>query len=288
MINIGTYNELKIQRQTSFGLYLADEAGEEVLLPNKYCPENFELNDPIRVFVYLDSTEKKVATNIVPKITLNEFAFLKVNDVTTVGAFMDWGLEKDLLVPYREQNQKMEVGRWYLVYLELDTKTDRLYASNRIERVLQNEVMELSIGDEVDLIIYKKTDLGYKAIVNNKHKGLIFKNEIFKEINIGDRLKGFVKKIRDDNKLDITLQAPGFEKSIDSNTELIIQILIKNEGFIAVTDKSSPEEIYKEFGISKKAFKKAIGGLYKKAKIIIEDDGIKMIQKPEELSGNES
>ncbi len=281
MINIGTYNELKIQRQTSFGLYLADEAGEEVLLPNKYCPENFELNDPIRVFVYLDSTEKKVATNIVPKITLNEFAFLKVNDVTTVGAFMDWGLEKDLLVPYREQNQKMEVGRWYLVYLELDTKTDRLYASNRIERVLQNEVMELSEGDEVDLIIYKKTDLGYKAIVNNKHKGLIFKNEIFKEINIGDRLKGFVKKIRDDNKLDITLQAPGFEKSIDSNTELIIEILIKNEGFIAVTDKSSPEEIYKEFGISKKAFKKAIGGLYKKA-------GIKMIQKPEELSGNES
>lgn len=288
MIDIGKYNELKIQRQTSFGLYLSDETGEEVLLPNKYCPENFELNDPIRVFVYLDSTEKKVATNIIPKITLNEFAFLKVNAVTTVGAFLDWGLEKDLLVPYREQNQKMEAGRWYLVYLELDTKTDRLYASNRIERVLQNEVMELDEGDEVDLIIYKKTDLGFKAIVNNKHKGLIFKNEIFKEIKIGDRLKGFVKKIRDDNKLDITLQAPGFEKSIDSNTELIIQLLVKNEGFIAVTDKSSPEEIYKEFGISKKAFKKAIGGLYKKGKIIIEDDGIKLIQKPEELSDNES
>lgn len=279
MIEIGRSNELRILRNTSVGLYLGDESGEEVLLPNKYCPEKFELQDKIEVFVYHDHEERKVATKIKPKILLNEFELLQVTAVTNVGAFMDWGLEKDLLVPFREQRHKMQEGKWYIVYLDVDRKTDRLYASNRIDDFLQNRVLTVERGEEVSLFVFQKTDLGFSVIVNNIHKGLLFRNEIFKELNIGDKIIGFVKNIREDNKLDISIQRIGYENFNDCNSELIFHKLVENEGFLPVTDKSSPEEIRRQFGISKKAFKKSIGALYKQRKITILPEGIKSIKE---------
>lgn len=279
MIEIGRSNELRILRNTSVGLYLGDESGEEVLLPNKYCPEKFELEDKIEVFVYHDHEERKVATKIKPKILLNEFELLQVTAVTNVGAFMDWGLEKDLLVPFREQRHKMQEGKWYIVYLDVDRKTDRLYASSRIDDILQNRVLTVERGEEVSLLIFQKTDLGFSVIVNNIHKGLLFRNEIFKELNIGDKIIGFVKNIREDNKLDISIQRIGYENFNDCNSELIFHKLVENEGFLPVTDKSSPEEIRRQFGISKKAFKKSIGALYKQRKITILPEGIKSIKE---------
>ncbi|HCR53148.1 MAG TPA: GntR family transcriptional regulator [Cytophagales bacterium] len=278
MIEIGKFNELEILRHTSVGLYLGDNTGEDVLLPNKYCPENVEQGDKIRVFVYRDHEERKVATNLTPKIALNDFARLKVTATTNVGAFLDWGLEKDLMVPFNEQQHKMEEGQWYLVYLNIDKKTDRLYASSKIDKFLQNESLTVAVGDEVDIIVMQKTDLGYSVVVNKVHKGLVFENEIFKPIKVGDRLKGFVKKIREDNKIDISLQPIGYDKFNDPNCEIIQNKLLKSKGFIPITDNSSPEKIYAAFGMSKKAFKKAIGALYKQRKISITPEGIQSNQ----------
>lgn len=277
MIEIGKYNELTILRETSVGLYLGDETGEDVLLPNKYCPEEFNLEDKITVFVYLDYAERKIATNLTPKVLLNEFSLLRVTAIETVGAFMDWGLEKDLMVPFKEQRQRMHVDRWYIVYLDLDTETDRLYASNRIEKHLQNEQLTVEPGEKVDVLVYHKTDLGFSVIVNNKHKGLVYNNEIFQELNIGDKLKGFVKNIREENKLDISLQPIGYTNYNDANTQLVYQTLLDSEGHLDITDKSSPDEIHALFGMSKKAFKKALGALYKDRKIEIKPGGIKLI-----------
>jgi len=277
VIEIGKYNELTILRETSVGLYLGDESGEDVLLPNKYCPEKYELEDKISVFVYLDYAERKIATNITPKVLLNEFSLLRVTAIETVGAFMDWGLEKDLMVPFKEQRQRMSIDRWYIVYLDLDTDTDRLFASNRIEKHLQNENLNVEVGDEVDILIYHKTDLGFTVIVNHAHKGLVYNNEVFKELNIGDKLKGFVKNIREENKLDISLQPIGYVNYNDTNTQLVYQALVDADGILEITDKSSPEEIHAQFGISKKAFKKALGALYKDRKIEIKPEGIRLV-----------
>lgn len=277
MIEQGKEIELKIAKRATFGLYLADDSGEEVLLPKKYCAEEMKPGDTTKVFVYKDSEGRKVATTLAPKIFIHEFALLKVTAVTGVGAFLDWGLEKELMVPFREQKQKMEEGRWYIVYLDLDKKSDRLYASNRVERFLENDQISVKEGEEVALLVLQKTDLGYSVIINHKHKGLIFDNEIFQEIRVGDRLKGYVKKIRDDQKIDISIQAIGFRNVNDSNSELIYKTLIENNGFLAITDKSSPDDIYTQFGISKKAFKKSLGALYKQKKVDIQSDGIKLI-----------
>ena len=278
MIPIGQHQDLTILRHTTVGLFLGDEDGDEdVLLPNKYCPENFEIGDKLNVFVYRDHEERIIATNLKPKILLHQFAFLRVTSVSNVGAFMDWGLEKELLVPFREQRLKMEEGRWYIVYLDLDKKTDRLYATNKIEKRLKNEPLTVLEGDEVDLMVMKKTDLGFSVIVNQQHEGLIFDSDIFTKLNIGDKIKGYVKQIRDDNKLDISLQPIGFENFNDPNCELILKKLKTQKGILSVTDKSTPEEIYKQFGISKKAYKKAIGTLYKQRKITLEPEGIKLV-----------
>lgn len=277
MILTGQHQQLEILRETSIGLYLGDDSGEDVLLPNKYCPEEYEIGDKLRVFVYRDSEDRKIATTLEPKIRLNQFAFLKVTSVSDVGAFMDWGLEKDLLVPFREQRQKMQPGRWYIVYLLLDTKTDRLYASNKIEKRLRNEDLDLQEGDAVEVMIMTKTDLGYSVIVNQKHKGLLFESDIFKTVNIGDVVTGYVKQIRNDNKLDITLQPIGFENFNDPNCQHILHILAEHDGFLDVTDKSTPEEIYALFGMSKKAYKKAVGTLYKQRKVMLLPEGIKLV-----------
>ena len=285
MIEIGKYNQLKILRTTSVGLYLGDEEGESVLLPNKYCPEEYQIDDILNVFVYLDYAERKIATNLIPKIHMHEFALLQVQSVEEVGAFMDWGLEKGLLVPFSEQRQKMEKGRWYVVFMDIDSKTDRLFASNKIDKYLQNDILEIKEGDEVELIISQKTDLGYSAIINHLHKGLLYENEVFRELNIGDKIKGFVKKIREDNKIDLTLNPPDNKKSTETNAELILRLLKENDGYLALNDKSLPAEINLQFGISKKAFKKSIGLLYKERKIVITDDGLKLITG---LQGDES
>jgi predicted RNA-binding protein (virulence factor B family) len=278
LIPIGQYQELRILRDTTIGLYLGDDAGEEdVLLPNKYCPAKFKIDDKIEVFIYRDSDDRKIATNLTPKILLNQFAFLRVTSVSDVGAFMDWGLEKELIVPFREQRQKMQEGRWYIVYLALDNKTDRLYATNKIEKRLQNENLTVEEGDAVDLLIMKKTDLGFSAIVNQRHEGLIFESDILGSLNIGDKIKGYVKHVRDDNKLDISLQPIGFENFNDPNCKMILGVLSKHKGFLPTTDKSTPEEIYEYFSLSKKAYKKAIGTLYKERKIRLEPNGIKLI-----------
>ncbi len=279
MIEIGQYSELRILRATSVGLYLGDEDGEDVLLPNKYCPEEFEIDDLIKVFVYLDYDERKIATNIIPKIHLKEFALLECTAVSEYGAFMDWGMEKNLLVPFKEQRQNMIVGRWYVVYMDLDEKTDRLFASNKIDKKLDNEMMSVEEGEEVDLMVYHQTKIGFSVIVNNKHKGLVYKNEVFKDLNIGDKLKGYVKTVREENKLDISLQPIGFLNFNSKNSEDIYKALVANDGYIGLTDKSSPDQIYVRFGISKKAFKRAVGDLYKQRKIVIEDKGIRITSR---------
>lgn len=277
MIEIGKYNNLTILRSTSVGLFLGDDSGEDVLLPLKYCPENVNMGDKIDVFVYRDGEERKIATNLIPKILLHEFALLEVTDEARVGTFVDWGMEKNLLVPFKEQRMRMERGRWYVVYLDLDKETDRLFASNKVEKYLSNDVLTIKEGEKVDILILRQTDMGYSVIINNKHSGLIFDNEIFKRLNIGEKHLGYVKKIREDNKVDISLHPIGFENSNDPNCEIIYQTLVDNDGFLQITDKSSPDDIYSEFGISKKAYKKAVGTLYKQKKIELLADGIKLI-----------
>lgn len=278
MIEQGKQAELNILKRSGVGLFLNDDSGEEVLLPNKYCTEEMKPGGKVSVFIYRDSEDRKVATTQIPKVFLHEFALLKVNAVSAVGAFLDWGLEKDLMVPFREQRQKMVEGRWYIVYVDLDQKSDRLFASNRLERYLHNDNLTVKEGEEVDLVIQQKTDLGYAAIINHTHRGLIYENEIFQEIHIGDNLKGYVKKLREDNKIDLSLQPLGYRSTHDANSKLILEQLEKNKGFLPITDKSSPDEIYTQFGISKKAFKKTLGSLYKQRIIEIQPKGIKLLQ----------
>lgn len=279
MIEIGRYNKLRILRETSVGLFLGDEDGEDVLLPNKYCPASFEIDDWLEVFVYLDHDERKVATNLKPKIQLDEFALLKVASIDQVGVFLDWGLEKHLLVPFGEQRHKMQLGKSYVVYLDLDPKSSRLYATAKIGERLQNEILTIAEGDEVELMVFQETDLGFSVIINGMHEGLVFKNEIFRPIAVGDVLRGYIKKVHDNHEIDVSLQPIGYDQSNDLNSDKIYQALKARGGFLPYTDKSAPDEIYRQFGISKKAFKKAIGNLYKLHKISIEEDGIKAVDR---------
>ena len=277
MLFIGKYNYLTIQRLTSVGMFLSDVEGEEVLLPNQYLTDEMQIDDTIKVFVYLDSEDRPVATTETPKIIRNEFAYLEVTDVTEHGAFMDWGLIKDLFVPFREQSTPMQVGEWHVVFLYLDQKSSRLLASTKVDRYLENDRLLVKEGDEVDLLIFRKTDLGYNAIVNQYHNGLIYGNEVFRELKVGDTLKGYVKKIRDENKLDISLQKTGFE-TVEPVGQQILDLLKKDNGFLNLSDSSSPEDIFSRLQISKKIFKKAIGGLYKQGLIKIADDGLHLIK----------
>ncbi|OJV16495.1 MAG: GntR family transcriptional regulator [Dyadobacter sp. 50-39] len=276
MLFIGKYNYLTIERVTSVGMFLSDVEGEEVLLPNQYITDDMQVGDQIRVFVYLDSEDRPVATTQTPKIIRNEFAYLEVTDVSEYGAFLDWGLIKDLFVPFREQPKPMEIGEWHVVFLYLDQKSQRLLASAKIDRFLENERLTVNEGDEVDLLVWQKTDLGYNVVVNQYHKGLIYANEVFQPLQIGDALKGYVKKIREENKLDISLQKTGYEV-VEPVAKQILEEVEKGKGFLNLSDNSSPEDIYNRLKISKKVFKKAIGGLYKQGIIRITEDGIYLI-----------
>ena len=258
------------------GLFLGDQSGEEVLLPNKYCPEEYTLDELIKVFVYLDSEERKIATTQIPKIAFNEFASLQVTSLTSIGAFMDWGLEKDLFVPFREQRNKFEEGKFYVVYLDLDKETNRLFASNKIEKHLQNMVLKVDEGDEVDILPFKKTEFGISVIINNEHRGLVYRDQVFSTVQIGKKIKGYIKEIREGNKIDVSLQPIGYTNFIDPNVQIILDRLNENDGFLEVTDKSPPEVIYAMFGISKKAYKKAVGALYKQHQISILPNDIRL------------
>lgn len=276
MITLGEYNLLRIDRIMDQGAYLVDEEGNDVLLPNKYMAENAKVDDEVEVFVYNDSEDRIIATNLTPKFTLNEFAFLQVKDVNRFGAFMDWGLEKDILVPFSEQNQRMEVDRWYIVRLFLDEKTNRLVASNKLNKFLETDFISVEVGEEVDLLVVERSDLGYTLIINDVHKGLAFANETFRELNVGEKLSGFVKNIREDGKIDISLQKQGYE-NVEPSAMKIIDLLKKEEGFLALTDKSNPEDIYKLLEMSKKTYKKAVGALYKNKFIRLSDEGIYLL-----------
>lgn len=278
MIELGRKNKLEILRDTSVGLFLGDDEGNDVLLPNKYVPEHYEIGESIEVFCYLDYDERPVATTLEPYIMLGEFRLLEVAEINEFGAFMQWGLEKHLLVPFREQRNKMKEGQWYVVHCYLDDKSGRLVASNKLDKFLSNDVLNLKEWDEVDLVVTRQTDLGWEVIVNEKHKGLVYFNEVFKTINIGDVIPGCIKTIRKDNKLDISLQPLG-SRVLELAANKIYQVIKEHGGFLNVHDKSSPDEIRDLMQMSKKTFKKGIGTLYKAKKITLEAGGVRLIKE---------
>ena len=272
-MNLGSYQILKIDRKTNVGLFLTD-GKSDILLPNKYVPETYEIGDEIEVFVYLDHEERPVATTLKPYIILYDFAFLRVNHTNKFGAFLDWGLEKDLFVPFKEQAREMETGKRYLVYMYLDEKTNRLIATSRINKFLNLEPAEYEVGQKVDIIISHITDLGVNVIINKSHKGLVYKNDIFDEkIRPGDKTIGYIKAIRAENKIDVSLRKTGFEKT-DEYADKILKILQNGKGFLPLHDKSNPEDIKNLLQMSKKDFKKAIGNLYRQKLIDIQENGI--------------
>ena len=277
MIQIGYYNKLTILRDTEPGLFLGDDEDQEVLLPNRYVPDEFEIDDTIEVFVYLDNEERLVAVTDQPYIKKGEFALLRCNSVSQIGAFLDWGLVKELFCPFREQAFPMKAGGWYLVYCYLDEKSERLVASSKTNRFLDNKELTVQAFDEVDLIVSHPSDLGMNVIINKTHLGLIFNQDLYKDISVGDKLKGIVKKVRPGNKIDITLEKIGY-RNIEPNAKSILELLENNEkGYLNLTDKSSPEVIKSTVQMSKKSFKKAVGTLYKQRRIRIEHDGIYLI-----------
>lgn len=281
MLLLGQYNELEILRFTSVGVYLGDDEGNDVLLPNRYVPENIEIGQKLTVFLYLDHDERLIATTEKPPIELHGFAYLKVVDVNLFGAFLDWGLMKHLFCPFKEQGVKMELDKSYLVYLYLDDATQRLVASAKINKYLEKEHIVLQENDEVDLLVCEKTDLGVKVIINDTYSGLIFKNHISKPIYRGDKIKGYVSGIRPDGKMDISLEPKGFQK-VEPAAQELLNILkqLKEEsgsGILYLTDKSDPDAVRELVGMSKKTFKQAVGNLYKNRLITIHGDSIELL-----------
>lgn len=277
MINIGKINKLTILRETTSGLFLGDNSGEDVLLPKKHMPRSFNIGDKIDVFIYLDKENRKIASTQKPLIQLNGFAKLRVTNITKFGAFLDWGMDKELFVPLGEQRDQLFRGEQSFFTLRFDNRSGRLFASNKIERYLNNDDLDVNEKDQVDLRVFNETEIGFSVIINDKYRGMIYKNEIYKDIYLGDNLTGYIKKIREDNKIDISLQPIGYRNSTDPNADIILKLVKEANGFLPVTDKSAPEEIYDLFGISKKAFKKAIGTLYKQRIIEITSEGIKVL-----------
>ena len=276
MLQIGNYNTLRVVKLVSFGVYLDGGEGKEILLPTRYVPKGMKVDDEIQVFIYHDNEGRLIATTLRPKAVVGEFAFMRVKSVNDTGAFLDWGLMKDLLVPFKEQKMTMREGKWYLVYVHLDHLTGRIVASARIEKFLGNVPPVYQLNQEVDLLVVDDTEIGYKVIVDNLHWGMIYHNQVFQRLERGEHLKGYVKEVREDDKLDISLQPLGYQK-IDGISQRILNALQMKEGFLPVHDKSDPEEIYSLFRCSKKAFKQAIGSLYKQRLITIEKEGIRLL-----------
>jgi len=278
MIELGNYNKLKIVRDTAPGLFLESATGAEILLPNKYVPKTFEIGDMLNVFCYLDFDERPVATSLEPFMKRNEFGFLKVVEVNQIGAFLDWGLEKHLFVPFSEQRDKMKEGQWYVVFCYLDDLSFRLVASNKIDKFMSNKDLTVTEEEKVNLMVTRLTDLGWEVIINNVHKGLVFSSEIFQRMAVGQQMDGYIKRIRPDNKIDISLQPQG-QKMLEPTAEKIFKVLKDHGGFLPLHDKSDPNEITKVLQMSKKTFKKGIGTLYKARQIEIKGDGIHLVDK---------
>ncbi|WP_459188984.1 S1 RNA-binding domain-containing protein [Parabacteroides sp. APC149_11_2_Y6] len=276
MVKIGKYNTLKVVKDLDFGVYLDGGDGLEILLPARYVPKNTKPGDEIEVFIYHDNEGRIIATTAKPLALADEFQFMEVKSVNETGAFLDWGLMKDLLVPFKEQKMPMREGRWYLVYVHIDHITGRIVASARIDKYLDNTVPEYTFNQEVDLLVADETEIGYKVIINNAHWGLVYHNEVFRRLEKGDRLKGYIKEIREDEKIDISLTPLGYQK-VEGIASTILEALKMQGGYIAVHDKSEPDVIYSLFRCSKKAFKQAIGALYKQHLISLEKEGIRLI-----------
>lgn len=294
MIRLGDYNTLKVVKfavrdnphayggKETFGVFLDGGREGDILMPQKYVPEGTKVGDSIKCFVYLDQNERPVATTETPLAKVGDFAFLECTWVNEYGAFLDWGLMKDLFCPFREQKKKMEMGDSYIVYIHIDEESYRIVATAKIDKYLSparltsnNAEEGLAVGTPVSLLVWQKTDLGFKVIVDNKYQGLIYRNQIFRHVQTGDRLDGYIEKVRPDGKLDISLQPTGRKQTIDF-AETLIQWLEDHDGFAPFGDKSAPDDIKRTFQVSKKVFKKAVGDLYKRHIITITDDGIQL------------
>lgn len=280
MIQLGKRNDMKVLRMVDFGAYL--DAGDigEILLPNRYVPEGCKVGDELNVFVYLDSEERLVATTQKSLVEVNHFACLEVKWVNEHGAFLDWGLMKDLFCPFKEQKQKMQVGYKYVVYAYIDAVTYRIVASAKLEKFISNERPPYSKGDEVDIIVCQKTDLGFKVIVDEKFYGMLFDKDVFKPLRKGDRMKAYIKQIRPDDKIDVVLQNESGRELVEEFAERLLQELFASEGgCLPYHDKTDADEIYRAFGVSKKTFKRAVGDLYKRNLITLSDSGIELRKK---------
>ena len=276
-IELGKFNQLEVVKEVDFGVYLDGGEEGEILLPTRYVPEDCKIGDILNVFLYLDMDERLIATTLTPFVQVGQFACLEVSWVNQYGAFLNWGLMKDLFVPFREQKMKMQVGRKYVVHAHLDEESYRIVASAKVERYLSKEKPEYTAGEEVNILIWQKTDLGFKAIIDNKYSGLLYENEIFSSIETGMEMKAFVKQVREDGKVDLILQKPGFEK-VDDFAKTLLDYIKEQGGRIHLNDKSPAEDIYDTFGVSKKTFKKGVGDLYKKRLITLHEDGMALVE----------
>lgn len=275
MIELGKYNTLRVVKVVDFGVYLDGEERGEILLPNEYVPKDCFPDDYLKVFVYFDSEDRIIATTETPVICVGEFAWMKVISTSSVGAFLDWGLRKDLLVPFREQRQRMEEGKSYLVYAYVDHTTDRIVATSKVDKYLDNIPPAYKRNQEVDILIARHSDLGYNVIINHAHWGMVYRNEVFRPLKLGQKLKGYIKDIREDEKIDVMLQKPGYDR-IAEVQQKILEKLKDNEGVLDISDKTDPEVIYNLFECSKKDYKKAIGGLLKQRQIEIAEGEVKL------------
>lgn len=275
MIQVGKYNQLTIQRFKDAGAFLED-GKDGLLLPKRFVPKEAKVGDVLSVFVYHDGDDRLIATTQQPYAIVGDIALLKVVGTSGHGAFLDWGLMKDLFVPHSKQISPMRLGGEYLVHVYIDEKTGRAAASQYLEHLLNNENPTVKTLDEVDLIVYRETDLGFAVIINNKHNGLIFANEVFQPLQIGQKLKGFIKNIREDGKIDVAIGKSGYQK-VEDEAKKIMRLLKENNGYLAYHDKSAPEDIYAFFGMSKKNFKMTLGKLYKEKKIELTPTGFKQV-----------
>ena len=275
-MEIGKYNTLRVARRVDFGLYLTDPDGNEVLLPTRYIPDAAREGDELQVFVYHDNEGRPIATTDRPLATVGEFARMQVRQVAAAGAFLEWGLMKDLLVPFREQKIPMQAGQWHIVYVYLDHITQRVVASARIDKYLDNTPPRYTRGQSVDLFVTGETELGYKVIINHLHSGLLYRNEVFRPLRTGDRTTGYIKAVREDDKIDVSLYPLGYDK-IDGIADRILEALRGNGGALPVHDKSDADEIRALFGCSKKSFKQAVGALYRRHLITIEPAGLRLV-----------
>lgn len=275
-IKLGKYNQLEVVKEVDFGMYLNGGEDGEILLPKRYVPEDCKPGDMLNVFIYLDMDERLVATTLTPYAQVGEFAYLEVAWVNQYGAFLDWGLMKDLFVPFREQKMKMQKGKKYLVHIHLDDESYRIVASAKIERYLSKERADYRQGDKVEVMVWQQTDLGFKVIVDNQYSGMLYRNEVFRTLECGMHMQAYVKQVREDGKIDLELQQGGVRK-VDDFSEVLLNHIKENDGFTSMNDKTDAELIYETFGVSKKTFKKAVGELYKKRLIILEEGGIRLV-----------